>query len=215
MSMLTRLKLAFLVIGMLSFAPLLQAGDIEYNSSAAFNAATMGSKSISFMAPCSTCFLDYTLYTDSGTGTVFSMATSFINLTGKDYYGPGVYPADFLVESAPASAVANLLTVTSPAGYNAIGFELGSFNGGPFVVTLSDGSTFTINPAVFNGLDFFGFSSTSGISSISFSIPANDTFVIDEADIAHLTSTPEPSSLILFGTSLLGLAPFRRKLFGP
>jgi hypothetical protein len=27
-------------------------------------------------------------------------------------------------------------------------------------------------------------------------------------------STPEPSSLLLFGTSLLGLAPFRRKLFG-
>jgi hypothetical protein len=28
------------------------------------------------------------------------------------------------------------------------------------------------------------------------------------------TATPEPSSLLLFGTSLLGLAPFRRKLFG-
>jgi hypothetical protein len=30
------------------------------------------------------------------------------------------------------------------------------------------------------------------------------------------TTTPEPSSLLLFGTSLLGLAaPFRRKLFSP
>jgi PEP-CTERM motif len=28
------------------------------------------------------------------------------------------------------------------------------------------------------------------------------------------SATPEPSSLLLFGTSLLGLAPFRRKLFG-
>jgi hypothetical protein len=27
-------------------------------------------------------------------------------------------------------------------------------------------------------------------------------------------ATPEPSSLLLFGTSLLGLAPFRKKLFG-
>jgi PEP-CTERM motif len=27
-------------------------------------------------------------------------------------------------------------------------------------------------------------------------------------------ATPEPSSLLLFGTSLLGLLPFRRKLFG-
>jgi hypothetical protein len=29
-----------------------------------------------------------------------------------------------------------------------------------------------------------------------------------------VNSTPEPSSLLLFGTSLLGLVPFRRKLFG-
>jgi hypothetical protein len=29
-----------------------------------------------------------------------------------------------------------------------------------------------------------------------------------------VSATPEPSSLLLFGTSLLGLAPFRRKLFG-
>jgi hypothetical protein len=28
------------------------------------------------------------------------------------------------------------------------------------------------------------------------------------------SATPEPSSLLLFGTSLLALAPFRRKLFG-
>ena len=32
--------------------------------------------------------------------------------------------------------------------------------------------------------------------------------------IQGATPTPEPSSLLLLGTSLLGLAPFRRKLFG-
>ncbi len=32
--------------------------------------------------------------------------------------------------------------------------------------------------------------------------------------ISSVAATPEPSSLLLFGTSLLGLAPFRRKLFG-
>ena len=32
--------------------------------------------------------------------------------------------------------------------------------------------------------------------------------------ISSVSATPEPSSLLLFGTSLLGLAPFRRKLFG-
>jgi PEP-CTERM motif len=32
--------------------------------------------------------------------------------------------------------------------------------------------------------------------------------------ISSVAATPEPSSLLLFGTSLLGLVPFRRKLFG-
>jgi len=32
--------------------------------------------------------------------------------------------------------------------------------------------------------------------------------------ISTIPTTPEPSSLLLFGTSLLGLVPFRRKLFG-
>jgi hypothetical protein len=32
--------------------------------------------------------------------------------------------------------------------------------------------------------------------------------------ISNSTTTPEPSSLLLFGTGLLGLAPIRRKLFG-
>jgi hypothetical protein len=32
--------------------------------------------------------------------------------------------------------------------------------------------------------------------------------------ISNVSATPEPSSLLLFGTGLLGLAPFRRKLFG-
>jgi hypothetical protein len=46
---------------------------------------------------------------------------------------------------------------------------------------------------------------TLGLSSASFKL------VYDYKAVA---TTPEPSSLLLFGTSLLGLVPFRRKLFG-
>ncbi len=45
----------------------------------------------------------------------------------------------------------------------------------------------------------FGFNA-SGLEGITFSLVSS--------------ATPEASSLILFGTSLLGLVPFRRKLFG-
>jgi hypothetical protein len=51
--------------------------------------------------------------------------------------------------------------------------------------------------------------------SINFSGDANQ-IVFDDVTFGSSTpgTTPEPSTLLLFGTSLLGLAPFRRKLFG-
>jgi hypothetical protein len=61
-------------------------------------------------------------------------------------------------------------------------------------------------PAIPFGVEFLSNPDTTlGLSSASF------TMTYDYTPVA---TTPEPSSLILFGTSLLGLAPFRRKLFG-
>ncbi len=40
----------------------------------------------------------------------------------------------------------------------------------------------------------------------------NESYVLLES--GQLVATPEPSTVILFGTALLGLVPFRRKLFG-
>jgi hypothetical protein len=174
-------------------------GDVLYTSLAAFEANTSNDTTITFTASCSTCFADYTTYTDSGTGTSFSLATPYINLTGKDYYSPG-YPMDLLIESSSASAVANTLTVTPPADVSAIGFNIGSFNGSTFVVTLSDGSSFNITPPGYSGLSFFGFSSSAGITSLTLETPANDTFVIDEAIIGG--TVPEPSSVGLAAAAL-------------
>ena len=42
----------------------------------------------------------------------------------------------------------------------------------------------------------------------------NAGFYTVDYNVTGSTTTPEPSSLLLFGTGLLGLAPFRRKLFG-
>ena len=74
-------------------------------------------------------------------------------------------------------------------------------------------STTTTNWEQENGTAFLAAGKTLDGFSI-FGNSAGITFV-DDVDIqAGVTSTPEPSSLLLFGTSLLGLAPFRRKLFG-
>ncbi len=206
--MLSKTTLIMPIFALFMSASALRA-DTLYTSAASFDTATTNSDAIGFTASCSTCFTDYTSYTDPGTGTVFSIATPYVNLTGSDYYGAGVYPADFLIESTTATAVANLLTITLPTGYDAFGLNIGSIIGSTFVVTLSDGTIFDITPPAYNGLGFFGFTSTSDISSISLAIPEGDTFVIDEAVLAD--TTPEPASIVLFATGLLALAGLSRR----
>ncbi len=206
--MLSKTTLIMPIFALILSASALHA-DTLYTSAAAFDAATTNSTTINFTASCSTCFAGYTSYTDPGTGTVFSIATPYVNLTGSDYYGAGVYPADFLVESTTADAVANLLTITLPSGYDAFGLNIGSFNGSTFVVTLADGTIFDITPPAYNGLGFFGFTSSSDISSISLAIPEGDTFVIDQAFLADVV--PEPASIVLFATGLLALAGLSRR----
>lgn len=192
----------------------LRASDVLYTSASAFGAATHGDHLITFTAPSSTGFTDYTTYTDPVTGTGFTIATPTVNVTGKDFYGTGTYPEDFLVESTTAIAVANLLTVTPPGGDSAIAFDIGSFfDPGSFLVTLSDGTTYTISAPGFSSLGFFGFTSTSGISSISFATAAGQSFAIGDATIGQASSVPEPASAALFvsGALLLLLMAFFRK----
>jgi hypothetical protein len=82
------------------------------------------------------------------------------------------------------------------------------------------------NPSLGSGINFLCFegvnNNCSGNSS-SLNLATAEGFeniqVLPEqgnqiVGIVGTSATPEPSSLLLFGTSLLGLAPFRRKLFG-
>jgi len=62
----------------------------------------------------------------------------------------------------------------------------------------------------------YGLNNVAGITDeLDASFPGGTVSTFADSNLALPSSvTPEPSSLLLFGTSLLGLVPFRRKLFG-
>ena len=76
-----------------------------------------------------------------------------------------------------------------------MGFNFGSFNGGPLVFTLSNGDRYSVPAASFTQLGFVGFISTRAITSISIGAPANDPIVIGDLAIGQGASpNPESSS---------------------
>jgi len=114
------------------------------------------------------------------------------------------------------------LTLTFGKGIFGAGAQIGSNGYGGFTAKICDnlGDCFTENGIETKNADnsaiFIGLLDTSpGITSITFDLTGTNDFSINEVSLKDsVATTPEPSSLILFATSLLGLAPFRRKLFG-
>ena len=84
-----------------------------------------------------------------------------------------------------------------------------------FTLTFDDGTAQTLNLPIntSGGTSYFGFTDTASFSSITITNLSNDAWGIDDVSYSSQSTVPEPSSLLLLGSGVIGLAGLlRRKL---
>lgn len=188
-----------------------RADTIVFTSRAAFNAATMGLTTIDFEGIASTNSVANFSSPLTIAGATFSGSpTGQVSVVDSGFFAPL-----FQFNSGAVLSGFAFVDVTLPAGTTAIGTDLMSTNptGLPFQVTLSNGETFLVNTPLRPDRGFFGITSDVAITSIRFvtvpgpnqssGIPLIDNFSYGQAAPA---AVPEPATMALLGTGLLGIA---------
>jgi hypothetical protein len=200
-------RLFLLAFGILVLGFAVQAGDIPYNN---LTATSTGSDPINSFGPLADSF-------NSGL-TALNLTSVSVLLVGSTDSDGGV-TMELLSNNAgaPGSVLDIIGTVPSPSAPGVAVFTpLGTINLSADTTywiellapstdaTLWSWSTDTSGPGVAGQF----YSNMNGV------FPNSDGPYQMEVSGTAVTATPEPASLLLFGTSLLGLTPFRRKLFG-
>jgi hypothetical protein len=171
-------------------------------------------------------------YTPVPNGLPATGQARVVDNTDADWYGGWVPNSSLSSWIAPDPFVTN----NGPAPYSFIfdfnlsGYNLSTVAFSGTAWTIDDQGTLSLNGCTLSTLGDgqWGSLNTFSLGGCSFNQGANTLIATITADDQFLegidlqgtitgqpsTTTPEPSSLILFGTGLLGLGPFRRKIFG-
>jgi hypothetical protein len=183
-----------------------------YTSRAAWTAATSGVTTADFNGIASV-----GSYVSYGSGPAVIDGLTFTSndsmfVIDPAYYGfpypDGFFNADYNVP--------NIVTIALPGSYTAVGFDFGSlFSGGAsFDVTLGALGPFTVvsTGSTQDGvLDFAGFVSTTSFSTVTLSMPDAPSYNSVDNFSYGGAAVPEPASIALLGSGLLGVAGILRR----
>ena len=195
-------------------ASVARAAPVVYTDLPTFEAANPGSTDVPFtgIVPTSTSFVDFP--TPPGitvSGVNFDIANPLpgdsLNVTGKDYYGPNTYPADFLVPSSSSRPTTDEV-ISLPAAATAVGLELGTQFGSGFTIDFSNGDQYVGagSPAL-GAVEFLGFRTSSPVTSLTIATSGDVVFLSD----FRYAAVPEPAGVTLAGIGSACLLLTRRR----
>ena len=176
-------------------------------SQSAFSGSTVV---VGFLSFSSGTLISNQLATLANSGLTFSSTLGgiYANNTYSGQTGVAISATSFAPPQCPC--VDETLSFSTPV--LRVGFSLFGSNAGTASFTDSNGAA-VANVAQFPTEQFIGVQDLAGITSLTIDAPVNQAFVIDTVWIDGKT-TPEPGSLLLFGSGVLGLLGYGKRRLG-